>query len=83
MFLKAIQYQYIQIEAPEHIEFELDGVSFAVVQVHFQINLAKHYSLKNAEAMLKSHSSKKMFKTYSRFGKFYQHSNFLIVYGHY
>ena len=55
----------------ERFGFEFGDFGFAGNHVHFQINIPKKYSLEDAEIMLKSYTSKKMFEMHHGFHKRY------------
>ena len=66
----------------ERFGFEFGDFGFAGNHVHFPINVPKKYSLEDAEIMLKSHSSKKMFEMHPGFRKRYPRGSFWSGYEH-
>ena len=66
----------------ERFGFEFGEFGFAGVHVHFQVNVPKCYSIQDAEIMLKSHSSKKMFEMHPGFRKRYPRGGFWSGYEH-
>ena len=67
----------------ERFGFEFGDFGFAMNHVHFLVNIPKRYSVQTAEIMLKSHSAKKIFETYSGFRKRYPRSGFWSGYDYY
>jgi REP element-mobilizing transposase RayT len=61
---------------------ELERFGFAGVHVHFQVNVPKRYSIKDAEIMLKSYSAKKIFEKHPGFRKRYPYGGFWSGYEH-
>jgi len=55
----------------ERFGFEFGEFGFAENHVHFQVNIPKRYSIQNAEILLKSYSSRKMFEMHPGFRKRY------------
>jgi hypothetical protein len=51
----------------ERFGFEFGEFRFGGVHVHFQVNIPKKYSVEDAEIILKSYSSKKMFEMHPGF----------------
>ena len=66
----------------ERFGFEFGEFGFAWDHVHFQVNIPKCYSVKTAEIMLKSRSSKKMFEIHPGFRKRYPCGGFWSGYEH-
>lgn len=66
----------------ERFEFEFGDFGFAGVHVHFPVNVPKQYSVEDAEIMLKSYSSKKMFENHPGFRKRYPRGGFWSGYEH-
>ena len=62
--------------------FEFGDFGFAWNHVHFQVNIPKKYSIKDAEIMLKSHSAKRMFMQHPGFRKRYPNGSFWSGYEH-
>jgi len=67
----------------ERFGFEFGEFGFAENHVHFQVNIPKRYSIQNAEIILKSYSSRKMFETHPGFRKRYSNGGFWSGYEHY
>ena len=67
----------------EPFGFEFGEFGFAGVHVHFQVNVPKCYSFKEAENMLKSHSAERMFEQHPGFRKLYPRGSFWSGYEHY
>ena len=66
----------------ERFGFEFGEFGFAGNHVHFQVNIPKKYSLEDAESMLKSHGSEKMFEKHSGFRKRSPRGSFWSGYEH-
>ena len=66
----------------ERFGFEFGEFGFAENHVHFQVNIPKKYSLQNAEILLKSYSSKRMFEMHPGFRKRYPNGGFWSGYEH-
>jgi REP element-mobilizing transposase RayT len=56
----------------ERFGFEFGEFGFAENHVHFQVNIPKRYSIQNAEILLKSYTSRKMFEMHPGFRKRYR-----------
>jgi REP element-mobilizing transposase RayT len=67
----------------ERFGFEFGEFGFAENHVHFQVNIPKRYSIQNAEILLKSYSSRKMFEVHPGFRKRYPRGGFWSGYEHY
>jgi len=67
----------------ERFGFEFGEFGFAENHVHFQVNIPKRYSIQNAEILLKSYSSRKMFEAHPGFRKRYPRGGFWSGYEHY
>jgi REP element-mobilizing transposase RayT len=67
----------------ERFGFEFGEFGFAENHVHFQINIPKRYSIQNAEILLKSYTSRKMFEAHPGFRKRYPRGGFWSGYEHY
>ena len=66
----------------QRLGFEFGDFGFAGNHVHFQVNIPKRYSMKDAETMLKSWSSKKIFERHPGFRKRYPRGGFWSGYEH-
>ena len=66
----------------ERFGFEFGDFGFAGVHVHFPVNVPKQYSVEDAEIMLESHSSKKMFENPPGFRKRYPRGDLWSGYEH-
>ena len=66
----------------ERFGFEFGEFGFAGNYVHFQVNIPKQYSVQDAEIMLKSRSTKRMFEHHPGFRKRYPRGNFWSGYEH-
>ena len=66
----------------EHLGFEFGKFGFAVTHVHFQVNIPKKYYIENAEIILKSETSKRMFERHPGFRKRYPKCAFWSGYEH-
>ena len=66
----------------ERFGFEFRDFGFAGNHVHFQVNIPKRYSVRDAQIMLKSWSAKRMFEKYPGFRKRYPRGNFWSRYEH-
>ena len=62
--------------------FEFGTIGFAGNHVHFQVNIPKEYSVEDAETMLKSRSSRRMFEHHPGFRKRYPRGSFWSGYEH-
>ncbi|MBN2422421.1 transposase [Candidatus Woesearchaeota archaeon] len=68
-------------------EFERNGFEFGPIgfggnHTHFRVNIPKKYSIMNAEIMLKSRSSKRIFEKHPNFRKRYSGGSFWSGYEH-
>jgi REP element-mobilizing transposase RayT len=68
-------------------EFEKEGFQFAKIgfggdHTHFRVNVPKRYSVLEAEIMLKSRSSMRMFEEHPGFKKRYPRGSFWSGYEH-
>ena len=66
----------------EKFGFEFGEFGFALDHVHFQLNVPKKYSITDAEIILKSRSSRKMFEKHSGFRRRYPNGSFWSGYEH-
>jgi len=66
----------------ERFGFQFGEFGFAGNHVHFQVDIPKFYSVKQAEIMLKSRSAKKIFETHPGFRKRYPRGGFWSGYEH-
>jgi REP element-mobilizing transposase RayT len=66
----------------ERFGFQFGEFGFAGNHVHFQVDIPKRYSVKQAEIMLKSRSAKMMFETHPGFRKRYPRGGFWSGYEH-
>jgi REP element-mobilizing transposase RayT len=66
----------------EALGFKFGTFGFAGTHVHFQVDVPKRYSVQNAEIMLKSRSSKRMFEKHPGFQKRYPRGSFWSGYEH-
>ncbi len=69
------------------MEFEKEGFQFAKIgfggdHTHFRVNIPKKYSVMEAEIMLKSRSSMRMFEEHPGFKKRYPRGSFWSGYEH-
>jgi len=62
--------------------FEFGTFGFAGNHVHFLANIPKGYSVQNAEILLKSRASQRMFETHTGFRKRYSRGSFWSGYEH-
>jgi REP element-mobilizing transposase RayT len=62
--------------------FEFDIIGFGGTHVHFYANIPKRYSVEDAETMLKSRSSKRIFAAIPNFRKRYPRGSFWSGYEH-
>ena len=62
--------------------FEFGPIGFAGNHTHFRVNVPKQYSIQNAEIMLKSRSSKRIFEKHPNFRKRYPRGSFWSGYEH-
>lgn len=67
----------------ESLGFEFGEFGFADNHVHFQVNIPKKYSVETTEIILKSETSKHMFKMHPGFRKRYPKGAFWSGYEHY
>ena len=66
----------------EKLGFEFGEFGFGGSHVHFLVNIPKKYSVQNAEIMLKSRSSGRMFEKHPGFRKRYPRGSFWSGYEH-
>ena len=66
----------------ERCGFKFDEFGFAGSHVHFLVDVPKRYSVVNAEIMLKSRSSKRIFEKHPNFRKRYPKGSFWSGYEH-
>ena len=66
----------------EKFGFEFGEFGFAGNHVHFQVNIQKRYSLRDAEIILKSRSAKRIFQHHPGFRKRYPRGGFWSGYEH-
>ena len=66
----------------EKCGFEFGPFGFGGDHTHFRVNVPKKYSVQNAEIMLKSRSSKRLFEKHPNFRKRYPKGNFWSRYEH-
>jgi REP element-mobilizing transposase RayT len=66
----------------EAFGFEFGTIGFAGTHVHFQVDVPKKYSLTEAEIMLKSRSSRRIFEKHPGFRKRYPRGSFWSGYEH-
>jgi REP element-mobilizing transposase RayT len=66
----------------ERFGFEFGEFGFSEDHVHFQVNIPKRFSMQNAEILLKSYSSKKIFEKHPGFRKRYPDGRFWSGYEH-
>ena len=62
--------------------FEFGAIGFGGNHTHFRVNVPKHYSIEDAEIMLKSRSSKRIFEKHPNFRKRYPRGSFWSGYEH-
>ena len=62
--------------------FEFGPIGFGGDHTHFRVNVPKRYSITNAEIMLKSNSSKRIFEKHPNFRKRYPRGSFWSGYEH-
>ena len=67
----------------ESLGFEFGEFGFADNHVHFQVNIPKKYSVETTEIILKSETSKQMFRMHPGFRKRYPKQAFWSGYEHY
>jgi REP element-mobilizing transposase RayT len=67
----------------ESLGFEFGEFGFADNHVHFQVNIPKKYSVETTEIILKSETSKQMFRMHPGFRKRYPKGAFWSGYEHY
>lgn len=68
-------------------EFDAHGFKFRIIgfagnHVHFDVDIPKRYSIEDAETMLKSRSSMRMFEKHPNFRKRYPRGSFWSGYEH-
>jgi len=66
----------------EKFGFEFGEFGFAGNHVHFQVNVPKRYSVRDAEIILKSRSAKRIFQLHPGFRKRYPRGGFWSGYEH-
>ncbi len=66
----------------EKFGFEFGPIGFGGNHVHFRVNIPKKYSIQNAEIMLKSISSRRLFEKHPNFRKRYPLGSFWSGYEH-
>ena len=66
----------------ESLGFEFKDMGFALNHVHFSVNVPKRYSVQDAENMLKSRSSQRIFARIPNFRKRYPRGSFWSGYEH-
>lgn len=66
----------------EPFGFEFRELGFGGNHVHFAVNVPKRYSVEDAETMLKSRSSRRMFENHPGFRKRYPRGSFWSGYEH-
>lgn len=66
----------------EPFGFEFDEIGFGGTHVHFLVNVPKRYSVQDAETMLKSRSSLRIFENHPGFRKRYPRGSFWSGYEH-
>jgi REP element-mobilizing transposase RayT len=66
----------------ESYGFEFGAIGFGGNHVHFRVNVPKRYSVTDAEIMLKSRSSKRIFEKHPNFRKRYPRGSFWSGYEH-
>jgi len=66
----------------EKFGFEFGEFGFAGNHVHFQVNIPKRYSIRDAEIILKSRSAKRIFQLHPGFRKRYPRGGFWSGYEH-
>ena len=66
----------------EKLGFEFAKFGFGGDHVHFRVNIPKKYSIVDAEIMLKSRSSQRMFEEHPGFRKRYPRGSFWSGYEH-
>jgi len=62
--------------------FEFGPIGFGGNHTHFRVNIPKRYSITNAETMLKSRSSMRIFEKHPNFRKRYPRGSFWSGYEH-
>jgi len=62
--------------------FEFGPIGFGGNHTHFRVNVPKRYSIMNAEIMLKSRSSMRIFEKHPNFRKRYPRGSFWSGYEH-
>jgi len=67
----------------ESLGFEFGEFGFADNHVHFQVDIPKKYSIETTEIILKSETSKQMFRKHPGFRKRYPKGAFWSGYEHY
>jgi len=66
----------------ENCGFEFGAIGFGGNHTHFRVNVPKQYSIVEAEIMLKSRSSKRIFEKHPNFLKRYPRRSFWSGYEH-
>ncbi|MEM4258380.1 MAG: transposase [Candidatus Thermoplasmatota archaeon] len=66
----------------EHLGFQYGEFGFSEDHIHFQVNIPKQHSIQNAEIILKSYTSRKMFEAHPGFRKRYPRGSFWSGYEH-
>jgi REP element-mobilizing transposase RayT len=66
----------------ENLGFEFGAIGFGGSHTHFRVNVPKKYSILEAEIMLKSRSSKRIFEKHPNFRKRYPNGSFWSGYEH-
>ena len=66
----------------ESCGFEFGAIGFGGNHTHFRANVPKRYSIEEAEVMLKSRSSKRIFEKHPNFRKRYPRGSFWSGYEH-
>ena len=66
----------------EHHGFTFGPIGFGGNHVHFRVDIPKRYSVTDAETMLKSRSSKRIFEKHPNFHKRYPRGSFWSGYEH-
>ena len=66
----------------ESCGFDFGEIGFGGNHVHFRVNVPKTYSIEDAEIMLKSRSSKRLFEKHPNFRKRYPRGSFWSGYEH-
>jgi len=66
----------------EHHGFKFGAIGFGGNHTHFRVDVPKQYSIEEAEIMLKSRSSKRIFEKHQNFRKRYPRGSFWSGYEH-